>query len=529
MQRLLLAALIAFAPIKGVRAETPPFHAPQISELAPVPGGAGPLVIAGGSGNGFGGRAARVADLRNSEGVNVNLGWDNGGRDASPPYADPYTERASCAWAGNSPDCGSKAVADMLGFLGIRHVRNDGIGQDERMREISRRAPGVTWDMVAEILGYQGSKTALAEYIETAAGLSNLIEAIEGTNEPDNAAFNLGAAYGGSSDRAQQTKAWQRDLWNAAKASRSTAATPVFGPSLTPFCTGMRSLGQLRGYLHYGCYERFANLAPYANFANTHAYMSSDYISHSSLSGDGTSYFVEYGAYEARMYQPPRPVVNTESGVPQNPYYGGWGCCGGVDEATAARFDTAMIFDAMRDSIRRSYFFELVARFNGSDPATDGPEPYFGLFNSDFTPKLAAIAIHNLNTVLTDAGPAALIFTTGTLDYTVHELPKTSYSVLFQKTSGVFDIVLNNEPFGVWTGARHKGERGYRNDIPATAVTVLFGRTFPQVAVYDPVTDADGRSAAPCKTLCVPIASAHNASSIVVRVTDHPIIVELGG
>jgi hypothetical protein len=226
-----------------------------------VPGGAGPMNVAGGAGNGLGIRAARVADLRNSEGINVNLSWDNGGRDDSPPYQDPYSERASCAWAKRKLDCGGDAVAYMLGYLGIRHVRDGVVGHEDRLQDISRLAPGVTWDMVAVIPGYQSSRTSLDEYIGSASRVAGNIEAIEGTNEPDNAAFTMSAAYGGSTDRAEQTKAWQRDLWKAAKDNLRTAAIPIFGPSLTPFCTGMRSLSRPRALLRFGCYESFFNLS----------------------------------------------------------------------------------------------------------------------------------------------------------------------------------------------------------------------------------------------------------------------------
>lgn len=181
----------------------------------------------------------------------------------------------------------------------------------------------------------------------------------------------------------------------------------------------------------------------------------------------------------------------------------------GVDDATQARLILNGIFDAKKLGVETIYLYELLDAY--ADPTGAYGGRHYGLFDIDNKPKPVATAIHNLTTILNDQGAEADSFIPGELSYSISGLPETGSTMLLQKSGGVFDLVVWNEP-DIWDEVAHRA-------IPAAvAPTVLtFGVTYAEVRVYDPLLGSD------------PIFTAHNASQITLQLTDHPLIVEVLG
>ncbi len=90
------------------------------------------------------------------------------------------------------------------------------------------------------------------------------------------------------------------------------------------------------------------------------------------------------------------------------------------------------------------------------DRTDEGGNQSFGFFKPDYTPRKAAVYLHNLTTILADQGSLAK---PGRLSYSIPEQPATVHEMLLQKSDGTFELV-------VW-GERLKG---------ADDVTVRLGR-----------------------------------------------------
>jgi hypothetical protein len=121
----------------------------------------------------------------------------------------------------------------------------------------------------------------------------------------------------------------------------------------------------------------------------------------------------------------------------------------------------------------------------------------------EVTPRKAAQYLRNLTMILADDGqdsqpsPAT---TFGELRYAIPEQPATVHELLLQKSDGTFALV-------VW-GERLKG---------SDEVTVQLGETFSAVKVYDPTVGAE------------PIETAAVVDSLKLTLSDHPLVVMLGG
>ncbi len=129
------------------------------------------------------------------------------------------------------------------------------------------------------------------------------------------------------------------------------------------------------------------------------------------------------------------------------------------------------------------------------DRADEGGNQTFGFFKGDYSPRKAALYLHNLTTILADRGR---IEKPGQLNYAIAEQPATVHEMLLQKSDGTFELV-------VW-GERLKG---------TDHVTVHLGDTHDAVIVYDPTIGA------------TPIKTHHNINSLVLTMSDHPFIVEI--
>jgi hypothetical protein len=166
------------------------------------------------------------------------------------------------------------------------------------------------------------------------------------------------------------------------------------------------------------------------------------------------------------------------------------------------------LLDAYQAGASATYLYELLD--DRADPGMTDGENHFGLFNADGTPKPAAIAVHNLTSLLADAGATAGSFTPGTLGYVVAGLLETGSSLLLAKSDGSFDLAVWAEP-----QIRASSTSPAEVAAPLVPVTVTFDHNEASVVVYDPLLGT------------APIASYSNVRSIALGITDHPLIVAI--
>ncbi len=131
------------------------------------------------------------------------------------------------------------------------------------------------------------------------------------------------------------------------------------------------------------------------------------------------------------------------------------------------------------------------------DRVDEGGNQSFGFFKADYTPRKAAVYLHNLTTILADKNT---IRESGKLKYSIPGQPATVHDLLLQKSRGPFELV-------VWAELV-KG---------SVDVTVRLGRAFPSVKMYDP-TVGTGTS-----------QFLRNVNSIKLTLGDHPVILEIVG
>ena len=129
------------------------------------------------------------------------------------------------------------------------------------------------------------------------------------------------------------------------------------------------------------------------------------------------------------------------------------------------------------------------------DRIDEGGNQAFGFYRSDYTPRKAALYLHNLTTILADKGSRA---DPGQLDFTIADQPKTVHELLLQRSDGTFQLI-------VW------GERLSGQD----RVTVRFAASHPSVKIYDPTLGTE------------PIETLNDVTSIELTLSDHPFVVAI--
>ncbi len=205
--------------------------------------------------------------------------------------------------------------------------------------------------------------------------------------------------------------------------------------------------------------------------------------------------------YNAGLLAPGMPVIATETGyhtTPNNP--------DGVDLATQAKYTLSLLFDAYNAGLARVYLFELADE--QADPAGTNADFHYGLYNSDWSPKPAATAVHNLMTLLTDHGtPLA-----GALNYTLSGAPATLGSRLLRRSDGTFVLAL-------WNDVRVCGPAQVPiSPAPApVTITVQLPKPATSVQVFDPLVGLQAQT------------TATSVSSFAVAVPDHPVLLFLAG
>lgn len=406
------------------------------------------------------------------------------------PARDFLNSIGVCTHIGQGVDDAAKSAAAMA-YAGIRNLRDDGNTAHVQDWITVRRQCGARMSLLTN--HDIASTISMAEQLAAAGALL----AVEGPNEPNNWPVTyLGQTS--SSTTSLPIAKFQRDLHAAVKADTSLKGIPVFHSSEAggsePDNCGLQFLT-----IPSGVGALMPDGTVYADYANTHNYVCGhsgklvDNVCWSAedptLNGDWDGLYVEYGhtwwgagfnGYtNSQLITLPR--VTTETG---------WTTSGSATSLTEEQ-QARMFLNLYLGAFKRSWSYTFIYMLRD-----DPNQGYWGLFHTDYTPKLSGTYLHNLTAILADSNEVAA---PGILNYSIANQPATVHDLLMQKSSGVYDLVVWNE----------------RPSGGSNSVTVDLGASFPAVKVYDPTT---GTSA---------VQTLADVNSVSLTLSDHPNIVEV--
>lgn len=361
------------------------------------------------------------------------------------------------------------AVQSALYYLGIHNVRDavDNPADPYKFTQLSQNL-GVTFDFFIAP-GSAGAPWQLQQ-IES---LPSITRFVEGPNESD----NFPQTYNGLTGLAATT-AEQQTLYPNVKST--IPGTAVSAPSF----------GQLSTFSQVG------DLSASADTGNAHIYFGSG-------NPPADQNWITMLIGDANQVAPGEPVNTTETG-----YYTSTdpSDANGVAPIVQAKYLLDDVMDQFQAGTKMDFIYELVDQ--QPDPNNTNPELHFGLFNNDWTPKPAAVAVHNLMLLMQDAGTGGIM--PGSLSYALNGMPSSGNSLLFEKSDGTFVLAL-------WNEARLSGPTSNTVAMVAgTPVTLTLASAASNIDVFDPLT---GTSV---------IQSASNTNQITVNLPDHPILIEIG-
>jgi hypothetical protein len=340
----------------------------------------------------------------------------------------------------------------------------------------------------------------LEKLLETARPLAeaDALLAFEGNNEPNNWGVTYGGKQGGG-----HAPSWlavaelQRDLYKAVKSDPVLKKYPVWSVSEggaqadnvgLQFLTVPAGAGTLmpEGTVYADC----ANVHNYiyhpgsSGLADNKTWNAADPTSACKVDGLYGNYGVTWGKHfhgysEAELVTLPR--VTTETGCT---------IAGPVTEEIQALNLLSMYLDQFKRGWSHTAVYLL------RDRTDEGANQSFGFFKTDYTPRKAAVYLHNLTMILADQGSRSR---PGRLNYSIPDQPPTVHDLLLEKSDGTFELV-------VW-GERLKGD---------DELTVRFGRTYPAVKVYDPTVGTES------------VRDAAGVDSLKVTLGDHPLVLAVG-
>ena len=391
----------------------------------------------------------------NSLGINTNAG----------AYTDTYTN--------------SSLIISSLDYLGISHVRDSysAIGHANAVIDALANA-GISLDFrVSYSLPGSGSSglasyvTSLAEFVTEHPGA---LSSIEGINEANLNSFS----YNGLTSL-EGASAFQEALYTAVKANGTLSDVTVVNFSI--------------GYQTDVTNAVVGDMSAYSDAANAHVYVQTGALA------DGQ---IEQDLALAKDISTNDPVIVTETGYTTLSSTTGIG----VNEDAQAKLVLSNLLLAYEDGSSATYLYEL---FDSPSSVSRGDkEASFGLFNADGTPKEAAVALHNLTTILSH-GDNGSAHTGGDLNYTLSNAPSNTHTMLMNKSGGVSDLVVWADT-RVWDSATET-----EITTPETSVTVNLGQVESVIYVYDPLMGT------------APIAVYYNTSTIQISLSDHPLVIEV--
>ncbi len=381
--------------------------------------------------------AKRADSFIDSICVNTHFGYDD------TPYGSKYS-----------------TVKQKLVDLGVRHIRDGSVRSDviAKFQELAAAGIKTTYIMnptigVAPNSSYwvNGQYYQINDLIKNKIG-TNVVDAVEIANEID---LNYSNYYWRKGDTAKLSndsksssywvsyiRSLTKDTWDALKSDPATAGLTVIGPSLgRTYDYGNKSpLGDLSDVVDWG------NFHPYPFGGNPFNYpFSYNTLNKYYYEGNFPSINMDENPYAIDVYAPPfgsKPMAATETG------YFTTDTAKGISEQVHGKYMPRLFLEYFRKGIVRTCSYEFLNEWN--QPTNS--EANFGLLRNDLSAKPAYTALKNLIARLKDSDTNAKTFTPTALDYSLTVTPPTGYnrtqyvhSLLLQKSSGVFYLVLWHE------------------------------------------------------------------------------------
>jgi hypothetical protein len=422
---------------------------------------------------------------------------------AGPVTAVPVTDFLNTIGVVTTfPDRGQPVdkTVEMLTYCGFRWVRGGIEGLSEKgpttiqtYLDLHRRA-GVRFSWG---LGSGGSN--LKTLIDTAKPIAEAgaLLAFEGNNEPNNWGVTYqGEKGGGKAPSWAAVANLQRDLYAAVKADPALKKYPVWSISEAGAETDNVGLQFLE--VPKGAGTTIPEGTKYADAANVHNYVyhpaspapadnktwnAADPTSACRVDGlygnHGLTWARHFRGYpEADLIKLPR--VTTETGCTIG---------GPISEELQAKNLLTMYLDQFKRGWSHTAVYLL------RDRGDEAGNQTFGLFKLDYTPRKAAVYLHNLTTILADQAavkaPSKLAFTVTPRLATVHDL-------LLQKSDRTFLLVIWDE--------RVKG---------TDEVMVGLGGRHKEVRVFDPTAGTES------------VKTHTDVESVKLALSDHPVVLEI--
>jgi hypothetical protein len=347
--------------------------------------------------------------------------------------------------------------------------------------------------------GLVSGGTDVKKLVETGKVLAEAgaLLAFEGNNEPNNWDVTYQGEKGGGREPSWVAVAkLQRDLYQAVKRDPVLAKYPVWSisePGAQRDNVGLQFLT-----IPPGAQTLMPDGTKYADYANVHNYI---YHPHSPYLADNKTWdaadptaaskvdglFGNFGVTWARRFRgytqeqlDTLPRVTTESGA-------------NIEGPVTEEIHGLNLMNLYLAQFKRGYAYTSVYLLR--DRTDEDGNQSFGFYRADYSPRKAAIYLHNLMTILADNGTLAK---PGHLDFAIVNQPETVHELLLQHSEGTFQLIVWDE--------RLRGQH---------RVTVQLGVTPASARIYDPTIGIE------------PVRTPTNVSSFELALSDHPIVIAI--
>jgi hypothetical protein len=320
--------------------------------------------------------------------------------------------------------------------------------------------------------------------------------AIEGSNEPNNWPVNYNGEKGGKDLSWLAVAKLQKDLYSAVKSDPLLKSYPVWSLCENGAQTDNAGLQFLK--IPRGAGTIMPEETKYADFATCHNYFV--HFSNPILQDNQTwnaadpgplckvdGLYGNYGLtwknkFQGYTHQQLKclPKVTTETGVT-------------IDSLHSEEQQARLYLNLYLAQFKRKWSYTSVYLLRDRSDETGNQS--FGFYRPDYTPRKAAIYMHNFTTILADKYTARK---KAVLSYSLINPPETIHDLLLHNSNGKFQLVIWSEKI---------------NGMETLEVKLKIKARL--VKIYDPTL-----SSTPIKTLT-------NIANLKLRLSDHPLIVEL--